>query len=77
VARNQSKHSDKQCQNRKASHRASFFNFVHADSSWLSRNFAPSKHKLYFIMPSQAFLSSTPSVHAVGSRKASHWPCPR
>jgi hypothetical protein len=43
---------DQYYQNRKTSHRASFFKFAHADSLWLSCNFDPKDRKLYRIMPS-------------------------
>jgi hypothetical protein len=52
VARNQTERADQYCQNRKTSHRASFFKFAHADSLWLSCNFDPKERKLYLIMPS-------------------------
>jgi hypothetical protein len=52
VARNQTEDSDKQCRNRKASHRASLFNFAQADSVSFNCDLAPEERKLYLIVPS-------------------------
>jgi len=74
VARNQTERADQYYQNRKTSHRASFFKFAHADSFWLSCNFDPKERKLYPIMPSglRASIWSRGLAHAGALHKPTY-----